>query len=89
MIILRDIRTTSVGLFLAYTQDDVKSEIFIEILIGLGIKGSHTREWVIRREKIPYDLNDTGLECFEKLKAVLEARGLVYYQVYPYVWYRE
>ena len=42
--ILRDPHTTSVDFFLAYTQDDVKSEICMELTIGFEVDGGHPRE---------------------------------------------
>ena len=44
LIFLIDIHTKSVYFVLAYTQADVKSEIFMEIPIGFGIEGVHPRE---------------------------------------------
>ena len=46
--ILRDIHTKSVEFFLAYTQADVKTEIFTELTIGFRVEGNHSREWAIR-----------------------------------------
>ena len=46
--ILRYIHTESVNFVLAYNQTNKKSEIFMELLIGFGVEGSHPREWVIR-----------------------------------------
>ena len=41
--ILREIHTKSVYFVLDYTQADVKSEIFMELPIGLGGEGDHPR----------------------------------------------
>ena len=46
--IFREIHTKSVDFVLAYTQADIKSEIFMELLIGFRIEGSHPRSWVVR-----------------------------------------
>ena len=43
LIILRNLHTKSVGFVLAYTQADVKSEIFMEIPIRFGTEGDHPR----------------------------------------------
>ena len=39
--ILREIHTKSVDFVLAYTQVDVKSEIFMELPIDFGVEGDH------------------------------------------------
>ena len=44
--------------FLAYTQYDVKSEIFMELPIGFGFEGGHPREWIMRMDKNVYGMND-------------------------------
>ena len=44
----RQTDTKSVHFVLAYTQADIKYEIFMEVPIGFGVEGSHPREWVIR-----------------------------------------
>ena len=72
--IFREIHTKSVDFVLAYTQADVKTEIFIEIPIGFGVEGSHPKEWVISLDKNIYGLKDAGLAWFEKLKEGLEDR---------------
>ena len=41
--ILRELHTKSVDFVPAYTQADVKSEIFMELPIGLGGEGAHPR----------------------------------------------
>ena len=48
LIILRDIHTKLIYFVLAYTQIDVKTDIFVELSIGFGVEGVHPREWVIR-----------------------------------------
>ena len=53
LIILRELNTKSVDFFLAQTQDDVKTEIFMEIPISFGVEGSHPIEWVVRLDKRP------------------------------------
>ena len=65
--IIREIHTKFVDFFLAYTQADVKTEIFMELPIGFGVEGAHPREWVIRLDKTLYDLKDAALACFEKI----------------------
>ena len=37
----REIQAKYVDFVLAYTQSDVKSDIFVEIPIGLGVEGYH------------------------------------------------
>ena len=66
--IIRDIHTKLVDFFLAYTQTDVKTDIFMEFSIGFGFDWAHTQEWVTRLDKQFYGLNDAGLERFEILK---------------------
>ena len=39
--ILRKIQTNSVYFVLAYTQYDVKAEMFLELPIGFGVEGDH------------------------------------------------
>ena len=46
LIILLELHTKSI-FFLAYTQADVKTDIFMELPIGFGVEGSHPIEWVI------------------------------------------
>ena len=46
LTIIRELHTKSVDFVLAYTQADVKSEIFMELPIGFGVEGSHPKEWV-------------------------------------------
>ena len=41
--ILRELHTKSVDFSLAYTQDNVKTEIFTEPLIYFGVEGDHDR----------------------------------------------
>ena len=41
LIILIDLHTKSVDFVLDYTQADVKSEIFMELPIGLGGEGAY------------------------------------------------
>ena len=65
--ILVDLHANPVDFFLAYTQADVKTEIFVELSICFGIEGSHLREWVIRLDKNLYGLKDAGLSLFEIL----------------------
>ena len=67
LLFSKKLRTKSVDFVLAYTQADVKSEIFMELPIGFGVERSHPREWVIRLYKNLYGFNDTGLAWFEKL----------------------
>ena len=43
IIIIRELHTKSVDFFLAYTQADVKTEIFMELTISFGVEGSHPR----------------------------------------------
>ena len=74
---------------MAYTQANVKSEIYMDLPLGFGVDGSHPREWVIITENNFYGLKGVGLEWFEKLKEGLEAIGFVQSQVYPYFWYKE
>ena len=50
LIIIREIHTKSVDFVLSYTQDTVKSEIFMELPIGFGVEGLHPREWVIIKD---------------------------------------
>ena len=40
-IIIRELHTKSVDFVLDYTQSNVKTEIFMEILIGFGVLGEH------------------------------------------------
>ena len=87
--ILIEIHTKSVYFVLAYTQVDVKSDIFMEIPICFGVEGYHLKEWFIRLYKNLYALKDVYLIWFEKLKAVLEAREFFKSQVNPCVWYKE
>ena len=54
--------------FLAYTQADVKSEIFMELPIGFRFEGDHPRERIIRMDKNVYGMKDAGLTWFEKIK---------------------
>ena len=44
--ILRELHTNSVGVFLAYTQAGIKSEISMELPIGFGVEWVHPIEWV-------------------------------------------
>ena len=44
LVILRELHTKLVDCVLAYTQADVKSEIFMELTIGFGVEGYHPRE---------------------------------------------
>ena len=74
--------------FLAYTQADVKSDIFVELPICFGVERSHPREWVVILDKKLYVLKDSVLAWFDKLKEGLEARGFVQSQVDPCVWYK-
>ena len=67
--ILQKIHTKSVD-FLAYTQDNVKSEIYMEIPLGFGVDGSHPREWFIRPNENLYGLKYAGLAWFEKPRKV-------------------
>ena len=86
--ILREVHTKSVNFSLAYTHADVKTEIFMELTIGLGLEGAHPREWVIRLDKKLYGLKDVGLAWFEKLKEGMKARDFFQSQVDPCVWYK-
>ena len=61
----------------------------MELPIGFGVEGYHPRSWVIRLDKNLYDLKDSGLTLFEKLKEGLEATGFVKSQVDPCVCYKE
>ena len=47
----RELHTKSVDFFIAHTQADVKSEIFIELPIGLRVEGDHPIECFIRLDK--------------------------------------
>ena len=38
LIILRELQTKSVDLVLAYTQDDAKTDIFMELTIGFSVE---------------------------------------------------
>ena len=87
--ILHKLHTKSVYFVLAYTQSDVKSEIYMDIPLVFGVDGDHPIEWVIRLENNLYVLKDSGLAWFEKLKEGLEARGFVHSQVDPCVCYKE
>ena len=87
--ILRELHTKSVDFVLAYTQADVKTDIFMELHICFGVEGACPRELVIRLDKNIYGLKDAGLAWFEKLKEGLESRGFVQSQVDPCVWYKE
>ena len=51
LIIIRDLLTKSVYFVLAYTQADIKTEIFMELPIGFGVEGDHIIEWVIRLDR--------------------------------------
>ena len=77
-----------VSFFLAYTQADLKSEIFMKIPICFVVEGAQPREWFIKLDKNLCGLKDAGLEWFEKLKEVLEARGFFQSQVDPFIWYK-
>ena len=72
--ILRELQTKSVYFVLAYTQSDVKTEIFMELPIGFGVEVAHLREWIIRPEQKIFGSKDEGLSLFEKFKEGLEAR---------------
>ena len=50
LIILIELDTKSIDFVLSYTQDTVKSEIFMELPIGFGVEGVHPREWVIIKD---------------------------------------
>ena len=69
--------------FLAYTQDYLKSEIFMEIPIGFGIEWDHQSEWIIIMDKTLYGKKNTGLAWFEKLKEGLEFIGFLQSQFFP------
>ena len=86
--LLIEIHTNSVDFVLAYTQNNVKTEIFVELPIGFGVEGTRPIEW-IRLYKNHCVLKDAGLAWFEKLKEGLEARGFFQLQAHPCVWYRE
>ena len=73
---LRILRTKPVYFVLDYTQADLKSEIFMKIPICFVVEGAQPREWFIKLDKNLCGLKDAGLEWFEKLKEVLEARDL-------------
>ena len=60
LTIIRELHTKSVDFVLAYTQADVKSEIFMKLPIGFGVEGAHPKEWFTRLEKILYGLQDAG-----------------------------
>ena len=62
-----ELHTNSVYFILAYTQADVKTDIFMELPIGFGVEGYHPIEWVIRLDKNLHFLKDAGLVWFEKL----------------------
>ena len=66
--------TKSVYFVLAYTQSDGKKLIFMEIPIGLLVKGGHVREWFVRLDKNLFGLKYSGLVWFVKLKEGMEAR---------------
>ena len=59
--ILICLHTKSVDFVLAYTHSDVKTEICMEIPIGVGVEGARPREWVTRLDRNLYVLKDTGL----------------------------
>ena len=61
---------------MAYTQADVKSDIFMEPPIGFGVEGYHPREWVIIMDKYLYGLKDSDLAWFEKPWDGMEGRGV-------------
>ena len=88
-VILRELHTESVDFFLAYTQADAKTDIFMELPICFRVEGYHPREWVIRLDEILYGLKDAGLEWFEKLKEGLEDRYFFQSKLDPCVWYKE
>ena len=73
---------------LAYTQDDAKSEIYMDPSFGFGVYGAHTREWIIRLDKNLYGLKYADLSRFEELKEDLDARIFVQSKVDPCVWYK-
>ena len=54
--------------FLAYTQANLKPEIFIELPIGLGVDRDLPREWFIVLDKGIYGLKDAGLKWYKKLR---------------------
>ena len=87
LIIIIELHIKSVDFFLAYTQADVKTEIFMEFPIYFGVEGDHPREWVIIPYKNLYVLKDAGLAWFVKLKESLEARDFFQSQVNPCIWY--
>ena len=57
LIIIIELHIKSVDFFLAYTQADVKTEIFMEFPIYFVVEGDHPREWVIRLDKKYMDLS--------------------------------
>ena len=59
--------------FITYSQDDVMSEISMDILIGFEVEGGNPRKWVIWLDNNIYCLNNKYLSWFEKIKEVLEA----------------
>ena len=87
--ILRELQTKSVYFVLAYTQSDVKTEIFMELPIGFEVEVAHLREWIIRPEQKIFGSKDEGLSLFEKFKEGLEARISFQSQLDPCVWYKE
>ena len=55
-ITLRNLHTDSIDFVLAYTQADVTSLIFMELLILFRVEGYHPRKWIIRLYKSPHGL---------------------------------
>ena len=87
--VIRKLHTRYVYFFLAYTQDDIKSEISMQPPKGFGVEGDNPREWFIRLENILYGLIEPGMEWFETIKEGPDSRGFFQYWVDPCVWYRE
>ena len=89
MSILRELHTKPVDFVLAYTQANVKSDVFMELPIWFGFEGNHPREWVIILDINLYIIKYSGMAWFEKLKEGLEDRGSVQSQVDPCVRYKD
>ena len=62
--ILQEIHTKSVDFVLAYTQADVKSEIYMEIFLGFLVYVDQPIEWVIKLDKNLYGSKDSDLAWF-------------------------
>ena len=68
LIVLYKLHTKLVGLFFAYTQAGVNSEIYTELPLGFVVDGYHPIELVIRLDNNLYGFKYSGLAWFEKFK---------------------